>query len=140
MNVRQQQTTLADSQFSGTLSPVVTSFATHLSVEPDRFIRHCQWLLKSGCSALTIFGTNSEANSLPVDEKLDLLECLIEAGASPKADAGHRRLRTARCCSHNLPLLAGRRCWANSTSVCRRSLSVSLNESGSALKIAVKAR
>ena len=46
----------------------------------DRFVRHCKWLMRNGCSGLAVFGTNSEANSLSVDEKLELLEALVKGG------------------------------------------------------------
>ena len=63
----------------GVLSPVVTPFRKDLSPDPDRFIRHCKWLLANGCAGLAIFGTNSEANSLSTDERMVLLEQLLQA-------------------------------------------------------------
>ena len=47
-------------------------------------MRHCRWLLKSGCAGLAVFGTNSEANSMSVAEKRKLLEALV-AGGVPAA-------------------------------------------------------
>jgi len=41
------------------------------------------WLLENGCSGLAAFGTNSEANSLSVEERMTLLEHLVEHGVSP---------------------------------------------------------
>jgi len=64
----------------GVLSPVVTPFRADYSPDPERFARHCRWLLDNGCSGLAIFGTNSEANSLSVDEKIDLLDHLVASG------------------------------------------------------------
>jgi 4-hydroxy-tetrahydrodipicolinate synthase len=43
-------------------------------------VRHCKWLLAHGCSGLAVFGTNSEANSLSADERMTLLEQLVEGG------------------------------------------------------------
>ena len=43
-------------------------------------MRHCQWLLTRGLRGLAVFGTNCEANSLSVDEKLELLDTLVEEG------------------------------------------------------------
>ena len=48
------------SRLRGVLSPVVTPFRQDLSPDPERFIRHCKWLLANGCAGLAIFGTNSE--------------------------------------------------------------------------------
>jgi 4-hydroxy-tetrahydrodipicolinate synthase len=67
-------------RIKGVLSPVVTPFTRDYAPDPDRFVRHCKWLLAHGCSGLAVFGTNSEANSLSVDERVMLLEALIEAG------------------------------------------------------------
>ena len=68
----------------GVLAPVVTPFLPDLSPDTRRFVRHCKWLLASGCSALAVFGTNSEANSLSVDERMRLLESLAEDGVPPE--------------------------------------------------------
>ncbi|MDA1118705.1 MAG: dihydrodipicolinate synthase family protein [Proteobacteria bacterium] len=69
----------------GVLSPVITPFKADLSPDAERFARHCKWLLQNGCSGLAIFGTNSEANSLSVEEKLTLLAALIHAGVPGSA-------------------------------------------------------
>src|SRR5262252_5877725 len=70
-------------RIEGVLSPVVTPFKKDYSPDTERFVRHCRWLLKSGCAGLAIFGTNSEANSLSVAEKRRLLEALVKGGVSP---------------------------------------------------------
>jgi 4-hydroxy-tetrahydrodipicolinate synthase len=67
-------------RIEGVLSPVVTPFRKDYSPDADRFVRHCRWLLKSGCAGLAIFGTNSEANSMSVAEKRRLLEALVAGG------------------------------------------------------------
>lgn len=66
----------------GIYSPVLTPFNADLSPAPDRFVRHCRWLLDQGVG-LAVFGTNSEANSLSVAEKRSLLDTLLEAGVPP---------------------------------------------------------
>jgi 4-hydroxy-tetrahydrodipicolinate synthase len=66
----------------GVLAPVVTPFTHDLSPDPERFIAHCRWLLGQNCS-LAVFGTNSEANSLSVEERLALLDALLAAGLDP---------------------------------------------------------
>jgi hypothetical protein len=65
---------------TGVLAPVITPFKPDLSPDVERYVRHCKWLLANGCSGLAIFGTNSEANSLSLDERKMLLEALLEAG------------------------------------------------------------
>jgi 4-hydroxy-tetrahydrodipicolinate synthase len=70
----------AQKRIEGVLSPVITPFKRDLSPDPDRFVKHCRWLMKSGCAGLAVFGTNSEANSMSVEEKLELLEALVKGG------------------------------------------------------------
>jgi 4-hydroxy-tetrahydrodipicolinate synthase len=69
-------------RLQGVLAPVVTPFHTDLSPDPVRFVAHCRWLL-SQHTGLAVFGTNSEANSQSVDERLELLETLVAAGLDP---------------------------------------------------------
>ena len=73
---------IADEKFSGVLSPVLTPFKKDLKPDVKRFIQQCQWLLSQNVS-LAVFGTNSEANSLAVHEKISLLNSLVEAGINP---------------------------------------------------------
>jgi len=70
-------------RITGVLSPVVTPFGKDLAPDAQRFVRHCKWLLANGCSGLAVFGTNSEANSMSVEEKLWLLEALVAGGVPP---------------------------------------------------------
>ena len=79
-------------RIEGVLSPVVTPFTKDYAPDTGRFVRHCRWLLKSGCAGLAVFGTNSEANSMSVAEKRTLLEALIAGGvpaASLMPGTGH---------------------------------------------------
>jgi 4-hydroxy-tetrahydrodipicolinate synthase len=70
--------TASVSRFRGVMSPVLTPFNADLTPSPTRFVKHCRWLLNQEVG-LAIFGTNSEANSLSVKEKLTLLEALLTA-------------------------------------------------------------
>ena len=91
-------------RLQGVLSPVVTPFKSDLSPDGERFVRHCKWLLRNGCSGLAIFGTNSEANSLSIEEKLTMLAALIHAGVPGAAlmpGTGHCALpATVRLTAH----------------------------------------
>src|SRR5258707_3001460 len=69
-------------RITGVLSPVVTPFKTDLSPDKNRFVRQCRWLLTQNVG-LAVFGTNSEANSLSVEEKAELLDALMDAGIDP---------------------------------------------------------
>ena len=72
-------TNVRSERMSGVLCPVITPFDDRLSPDPDRLIRQCQWLLSQNVG-LAVFGTNSEANSLSIEEKMMLLDRLVEAG------------------------------------------------------------
>ena len=63
----------------GVLAPVLTPFDAKLEPDVGRFIAHCRWLVEQQ-AALAIFGTNSEAASLSVGERLSLTDALLEAG------------------------------------------------------------
>ena len=63
----------------GIFSPVLTPFNEDYSPDADRFVRHCRWLIDQDVG-LAVFGTNSEANSLGVQEKRGLLDTLLQAG------------------------------------------------------------
>jgi len=77
----------------GVLAPVVTPFKPDLSPDPQRFIRHCEWLLSQNCG-LAPFGTTSEANSMSIDERISLLDALVAAGIDPS-----RMMPGTGCCS-----------------------------------------
>ncbi|MFP6756591.1 MAG: dihydrodipicolinate synthase family protein [Alphaproteobacteria bacterium] len=70
--------------FSGVIPPVMTPFTADLAPDKERFVAHCQWLLDQGATGLAPFGTTGEANSLSVDERLALLDAVVEAGIRPK--------------------------------------------------------
>jgi len=80
-------------RITGVLSPVVTPFKADLSPDPERFIRQCRWLLSQDVG-LAVFGTNSEANSLSTDEKVELLDRLVGAGVDPA-----RMMPGTGCCA-----------------------------------------
>jgi len=77
----------------GVLAPVVTPFSPDLRPDSTRLVAHCRWLLDNDVG-LAVFGTNSEANSLTVPEKLALLDALVEAGIPPD-----RMMPGTGCCA-----------------------------------------
>ena len=78
---------------SGVLTPVITPFDRDLSPDRNKLVKQCQWLLSQQVG-LAVFGTNSEANSLSVEEKIDLLDALIDGGIEPS-----RLMPGTGCCS-----------------------------------------
>jgi 4-hydroxy-tetrahydrodipicolinate synthase len=73
----------AKSGLSGVIAPVLTPFGENGAPDAERFLSHARWLLADGCHALAPFGTTSEANSLGLDERMELLEDLIDGGIEP---------------------------------------------------------
>jgi 4-hydroxy-tetrahydrodipicolinate synthase len=69
--------------FSGVIAPVLTPFGEDGNPDAERFTEHAQWLMDCGCTALAPFGTTSEANSLGLDERMEMLEELVDAGIDP---------------------------------------------------------
>jgi 4-hydroxy-tetrahydrodipicolinate synthase len=66
-------------RIKGALAPTLTPFGADLEPDATRFIAHCKWVVANG-AGLAIFGTNSEATSFSVDERLRLTDALLEAG------------------------------------------------------------
>jgi 4-hydroxy-tetrahydrodipicolinate synthase len=64
-------------RITGVLSPVVTPFKPDLSPDTERFVSQCKWLIANNVG-LAVFGTNSEANSLAADERMELLAAGID--------------------------------------------------------------
>ena len=83
----------APQRIKGVLSPVVTPFKSDLSPDAGRFIEQCRWLLTQNCG-LAVFGTNSEANSLSVNERIALLDALLAADVDPS-----RMMPGTGCCA-----------------------------------------
>ena len=63
---------------SGVLTPVITPFDETLAPDAAKLVTHCRWMLDSDVG-LALFGTNSEANSLSVAERKQLLEAVVDA-------------------------------------------------------------
>jgi 4-hydroxy-tetrahydrodipicolinate synthase len=69
---------MAHESLGGVFAPVLTPFDRELRPDGRLFVKFCSWILSQG-AGLAVFGTNSEANSLSVAEKTDLLALLIDA-------------------------------------------------------------
>ena len=59
---------------------MLTPFDDDGSPDTAALALQSRWLLANGCNGLSIFGTTGEANSLSVDERLHLMEKLVEDG------------------------------------------------------------
>ena len=79
MSAVQESPVATQQRLKGVFSPVLTPFNADYSPDPERFAKHCRWLVDQDVG-LAVFGTNSEANSLGVAEKRKLLESLLKSG------------------------------------------------------------
>ena len=80
-------------RLAGVLCPVITPFDSSLDPDADRLIRQCRWLLSQNVG-LAVFGTNSEANSMSTEEKIELLDRLVEGGVDTR-----RMMPGTGCCA-----------------------------------------
>jgi 4-hydroxy-tetrahydrodipicolinate synthase len=80
-------------RITGALSPVCTPFRADLAPDHERFEQHCRWLISNNVG-LAVFGTNSEGNSLSLEERLELLDRLVRNGIDPG-----RMMPGVGCCS-----------------------------------------
>ncbi len=71
---------MKDALYGGVNAAVLTPMNADLSVDLDRMAAHCRWLLANGCNGLGVLGTTGEANSLGLQERMNVLEGLIARG------------------------------------------------------------
>jgi len=70
---------LPEGVFTATLSPMNDD----LSVNYDALLKHINWLLDQGSDGICLLGTTGEANSFTVDERIDIIDKVIEGGIDP---------------------------------------------------------
>ena len=64
----------------GLIAPNLTPFADDLSVATDLYVAHARRLLDEGCAGLAPFGTTGEALSVGIDERIETMRAMAEAG------------------------------------------------------------
>jgi len=64
----------------GVWAPALTPLDAALSPDAARCTAHVQGLLAGGCHGVVVFGTTGEAPSFSADERIALLEAVIDAG------------------------------------------------------------
>ncbi len=67
----------------GTIAQILTPFENDGRIARDLWISHAKWVLGQGAHFLSPFGTTGEALSLSLQERMQALEWLIEAGIAP---------------------------------------------------------
>jgi 4-hydroxy-tetrahydrodipicolinate synthase len=93
---------------TGLICPNLTPFNNDLSIAMDLYIEHAKRMLDAGCSALAPFGTTGEALSIGIEERMAVLEAMIEAGIDPAKivpGTGLTNLQdTAKLCRHAIAM------------------------------------
>ena len=67
----------------GLFAPVLTPVNSDYSPNAAKFIALAKQILDDGCHGLCPFGTTSEASSFSNEERMELLDQLVDAGISP---------------------------------------------------------
>ena len=74
---------IAEHNFYGVIAPALTPFGDDGAPDAGRYLAHAKWLLAEGCTGLAPFGTTGEANSLGLEERIGLLDVLVDGGVDP---------------------------------------------------------
>ncbi|MDP3244973.1 MAG: dihydrodipicolinate synthase family protein, partial [bacterium] len=64
----------------GILSAVLTPLNKKLNADNAELINHINWLLKRGNDGIGLLGSTGEANSFSINERLQILEAVIDGG------------------------------------------------------------
>ncbi len=68
----------------GILAPALTAVTEDFRIDEARTIAHFEWLIRSGCDGLLLFGTTSEGNSFSTAERRRFLEKVVDSGIDPQ--------------------------------------------------------
>ena len=76
---------LPDPATGGVFAAALTPLNADFSVNEKALVSHCRWLLQNGCDGLAVLGTTGEANSFSVEERIGVVDALIEGGVPGRA-------------------------------------------------------
>jgi 4-hydroxy-tetrahydrodipicolinate synthase len=65
--------------WTGVLPAMTTAFNEDLTVDHATVARHAQWLMENGCSGMICLGSLSEASTLTIEEKKQILKTVLKA-------------------------------------------------------------
>ena len=68
----------------GTYCAALTPLTEDFTINKKLFLDHCYNLLSQDLDGLAIFGTTGEANSFNVNEKIDVMNYLVENNINPE--------------------------------------------------------
>lgn len=64
----------------GVLTAALTPLDSDLNPDYSRLVNHIQWLLTRGNDGIALLGTTGEANSFSVNERMQILEAVLDSG------------------------------------------------------------
>ncbi|MBC8345420.1 MAG: dihydrodipicolinate synthase family protein [Candidatus Marinimicrobia bacterium] len=62
----------------GVWTPILTPLKADLTIDKTKYFNHLRWLLNHGIDGIVVFGTNGEATSFSVFERMELLDWIKE--------------------------------------------------------------
>lgn len=68
----------------GVLTAVLTPLDRDLNPDHAHLVKHISWLLNRGNDGIALLGTTGEANSFSVEERMRILDAVIEGGIEPQ--------------------------------------------------------
>ena len=68
----------------GAYCAAITPINSDFSINKDLYLRHCQSLMRKGLDGLVLFGTNGEASSFSIQEKIECIQFLFDNKIDPK--------------------------------------------------------
>lgn len=79
----------------GVITATLTPLNTDLSVNFEKLFAHMQWLLANGSNAICLLGTTGEANSFTLEERIEVIQRIVEGGIDPS-----KLLIGTGCCAY----------------------------------------
>jgi 4-hydroxy-tetrahydrodipicolinate synthase len=67
-------------RLSGVIAAAATPLMPDLSIDLDRLVDHCRWLLDHGCDGINLLGTTGEATSFSLAQRLAAMQAVVESG------------------------------------------------------------
>ena len=64
----------------GMLAAAATPLRRDLTIDTERLVKHCRWLLDHGCDGINLLGTTGEATSFAVDERIAAMQSVAKSG------------------------------------------------------------
>lgn len=68
-------------KLAGIFAASTTPLRSDLSIDEERLVRHCRWLLnEGGCDGVNLLGTTGEATSFSVEQRLSAMRAVAASG------------------------------------------------------------